>query len=84
VSPCQPYQNFGGVDCDVVMIAPGRRRVMTGHGYAVLDMAIGRWGIVLSNAGALGVQLPKHTPRSTQGAAWLRLIYAPGRRQDLA
>jgi hypothetical protein len=31
---------------------------MTGHGYAVLDMAIGRWGIVLSNAGALGVQLP--------------------------
>ena len=52
---------------------------MVGRGYAIFDTAIGRCGIVWSNAGVLGVQLPEMREIDTRRR--LLRLYAEAREQ---
>jgi methylated-DNA-[protein]-cysteine S-methyltransferase len=53
--------------------------VMVGRGYAIFDTAIGRCGIVWSNAGVLGVQLPEM--REIETRRRLLRLYPEAREQ---
>src|SRR5271155_507196 len=43
----------------VLRCFPGKGGVMAGRGYAIFDTGVGRCGIVWSDAGVVGVQLPE-------------------------
>lgn len=61
------------------MMLAGDGGVMVGRGYTIFDTAIGRCGIVWSNAGILGVQLPEMREIDTRRR--LLRIYDEAREQ---